>query len=99
MSAPLPAPVAIATDECDQFVVSHGKSGVIGVFTLAEPAEIRRGQAVLVKTGRGIEIGEVLSPATVMKARLFGATSSGILVRPLNKDDLRRRVEIAELEQ
>ena len=99
MSAPLPAPVVIATDERDQFVVSHGKSGVIGVFTLTSAVTLARGQKVIVKTNRGIEIGEVLGPASVQQARLFGATSAGILLRPYSSEDESRRLELAQLEQ
>jgi hypothetical protein len=99
MSAPLPAPVAIATDERDQFVVSHGKSGVIGVFTLTEPTTIARGDRVIVQSSRGLEIGEVLGPASIRQARLFGATSAGLLVRSVLASDDVRRQELARREQ
>lgn len=94
MSAPLPTPGAIATDERDQFIVSHGKSGVIGVFTLTEPHEIRRGMRVVVQSPRGIEIGDVLGPASLQQARLFGATSAGLLLRALSKEDDARLNEL-----
>lgn len=99
MSARLPTPTVIATDERDQFVVTHGKSGVIGVFTLTEPGSFRRGQRVLVQTTRGLETGTVLGPASVQQARLFGATSSGLLLRSRTEQDEKRRTELAGLEQ
>ena len=99
MSARLPNPVAIATDERDQFVVSHGKSGVLGVFTFSEPAVFSRGTRVIVKSERGLEVGAVLGPASITKARLFGATSTGILVRPLDDADGTRLAELAPIEQ
>ena len=68
----------------DQFVVSHGKSGALGVFTAAEPLPLRRGQAVILQTNRGIEMGRVLSPATLRQARILGATSAGTLPAPGN---------------
>ncbi len=99
MSAPLPGPIAIATDERDQFVVSHGKSGVLGVFTLTQPMAIPRGQRVIVQSSRGVEMGVVLRPATIQQARLFGATSSGLLLRFVADPDEIRRNELAEIEQ
>ncbi len=83
----------------DQFIVSHGKSGVLGVFTAAEAMPLRRGQRVIVQTGRGIEIGTVLSPATLRQARLLGAVSSGQLLRLANDADEARRGGLALLEQ
>jgi hypothetical protein len=81
----------------DQFIVSHGKSGVIGVFTLVETTTILRGNRVLVQSSRGIEVGTVLGPASIHQARLFGATSTGTLLRTLTHidqthiDDLKAR--------
>lgn len=99
MSAPLPAPVAIATDEQDQFVVSHGKNGVIGVFTLTEPMTIARGDRVIVQSARGVEIGAVLGPASIRQARLFGATSTGLLLRSVSPADDARILDLKEREQ
>src|SRR6266446_4929123 len=95
MSALLPAPVAPLADADDQFVVSHGKSGVIGVFTAPEPTLLARGQSVIVQTHRGVEIGAVLGRATILQARLFGATSSGTLLRRITPEDEPRRRELA----
>ena len=83
----------------DQFVVSHGKSGALGVFTSAEPLTLRRGQAVIVQTSRGIEVGTVLCPATLRQARILGATSSGPLLRRVTRDDEAKREELAEIGQ
>jgi hypothetical protein len=82
----------------DQFVVSHGKSGALGVFTADEPLTLARGQAVLVRTNRGVEIGAVLCSATLRQARILGAISSGPLLRRLTVDDEARRDELAEVE-
>jgi hypothetical protein len=83
----------------DQFIVSHGKSGVLGVFTAAEALLLRRGQRVIVQTGRGVEIGAVLGPATLRQARLLGAASSGRLLRRADGADEARRADLALLEQ
>lgn len=92
-------PVAIALDAHDPFLVSHGRSGVIGAFTLTEPLPIGRGQTVIVQTARGVEIGTVLGPASIRQARLFGASSSGALLRRVTDQDETRRSELAQIEQ
>ena len=97
MSALLPAPVAPLADAHDQFVVSHGKSGVIGVFTAPEPTALTRGQSVIVQSNRGVEIGAVLGRASIHQARLFGATSSGTLLRRVTPQDEARRRDLAFL--
>lgn len=98
MSAPLPEPVLFATDET-QFLVSHGKSGVIGVFTGATPESYVRGQSVIVQTSRGVELGTVLGPASIRQARIFGAASSGLLMRRRDEQDEARCAELRDLEQ
>ncbi len=83
----------------DQFIVSHGKSGVLGVFTAAEPLALKRGQHAIVKTGRGVELGTVLGPATLRQARLLGATSTGQLLRGADAADEARRADLGLLER
>ena len=83
----------------DQFIVSFGKIGALGVFMAAQPLMLRRGQAVIVQTSRGVEIGTVLCQATLRQARLLGATSSGALLRLVSVDDEARRDERAEFER
>jgi cell fate regulator YaaT (PSP1 superfamily) len=72
----------------DQYVVSFGKGGGVGVFTAHEPMPLLRGDRVVVRSPRGIEAGSVLCAATLGQARLLGATAAGPLLRPLGtKDD------------
>src|SRR5262245_8644526 len=53
---PLPLGEGPGARAHDQFIVSFGKIGALGVFTAAEPLMLRRGQAVIVQTNRGLEI-------------------------------------------
>lgn len=99
MSALLPISARYTLDAHDQFIVSFGKSGALGVFTSENPLTLRRNQAVLVQTPRGVEIGTVLRPATLSQARLLGATSSGSLLRPLTPDDETQRDTLADIAQ
>ena len=74
MSALPPLSAEIRTrSTSDQFVVSHGKCGAVGVYTASEPLALRRGQHVVIETERGLEIGTILCPASLLQARLLGA--------------------------
>jgi hypothetical protein len=77
-------------DAADQFVVSFGTSGALGVFNAPAPLVLRRGDRVVLRTPRGVEGGSVLCPATVRQARLLGATGMGELLRPLSAADADR---------
>src|SRR5947209_17184503 len=94
MSAP---PDLLNRPSADQYVVSFGNSGGVGVFTAAQPLPLRRGDRVLVESPRGTEVGSVLCPATVRQARLLGATASGALLRPLGPEDVARCDELRRL--
>lgn len=83
----------------DQYVVSHGKSGAVGVFTASVPLRLERGQAVIIQSPRGMEIGAVLCPASLRQARILGAVSSGMLHRPLSREDETRRDGLCTREQ
>lgn len=99
MSAPLPSPPRPVAGDTDQYIVTHGKSGVIGVFTRTEPGEFPRGTRVVVRTERGVELGTVLGPATIHQARLFGSVSCGLLIRSIAPSDEARLGELAGIEQ
>lgn len=92
-------PLAVVRPAHDQYVVSFGKSGAVGVFTAAAPLALRRGRAVVLQTSRGLEIGSVLCPASLRQARILGAVSSGALLRPVEREDEERRDQLSALEQ
>jgi hypothetical protein len=87
-----------AEPSADQYLVSHGKSGIVGVFTADGPLPLPRGCEVVVKTARGIEIGAVLGPATIRQARLIGASSAGTLLRQATSEDQTRQESLARTE-
>ncbi len=93
---PVDSPIATAVLN-DQFVVSYGKSASIGVFTAQQDWPIRRGDAVVVRTPRGIEQGTVLVPATIRQARILGASVAGELLRPWTEKDARALDQIRNL--
>lgn len=74
-------------DVVEQYVVSHGKGGALGVFGTPQAFALRRGARVVLRTARGLELGTVLDVATLRQARLLGAASAGQLLRPLTAED------------
>ena len=98
MNALAAAPVSGAFEFGDQFVAAFGKDAALGCFAAAQASSFSRRERVLVKTPRGLEIGEILGPATLRQARLLGAQAQGDIVRPLTSTDeatVRRMHELA----
>src|SRR6059036_1305570 len=86
-------------DAADQFVVSFGKSGALGVFNAPAPLVLRRGDRVVVRTPRGTEMGTVVGAASVRQARLLGAGATGDLLRPLSAADAAHAAQLQQLAQ
>ena len=86
------------SDLHEHYLVSHGKSGGLGCFSLAEPHCFARGARVVLDGPRGREIGTILGPANVRQARLLGAVASGTIVRPLTETDQPTLSRLHELE-
>jgi hypothetical protein len=70
-----------------EFLVNHGKGGAVGRFLAAEALPLRRGDRVVVRSPRGLEVGVVLCPAGPRHARLLGDALVGELLRPAGPDD------------
>ena len=71
-----------------EYLVNHGKSGAIGRFVAATPLTLVRGDRVVVRSQRGLEIGRLDVPGECATARLLGSVLVGELLRPANGDDL-----------
>jgi hypothetical protein len=76
----------VALPSCE-YLVTHGKSGGFGRFAAAQPLACERGERVVVRSSRGLELGMVLCGTTPRHARLLGATAVGELLRPATADD------------
>lgn len=75
-----------------RWIVRHGSMRALGAFepTAAEPVTARRGMRVIVKTDRGLEVGEALCPATEAALRYIPEPTRGTLVREMTAADLAR---------
>lgn len=83
MSAPL------APFPADYYLVTFGKNAALGSFQTNAPLALRRGERVVLRTARGLEVGDVVRPASVQQSRLIG--HAGAIVRRVDADDARRQ--------
>tara|TARA_R110002095_G_scaffold94840_3_gene82812 strand:- start:2966 stop:3817 length:852 start_codon:yes stop_codon:yes gene_type:complete len=78
--------------EVSGYIVRYGATRLIGEFTCKGIPELARNAAVIIKSERGHEWGEVLSPATE-RVRTFmkGGAPAGRIIRQVTDDDYRQR--------
>jgi cell fate regulator YaaT (PSP1 superfamily) len=70
-----------------EYLIGFGLAGDFGRFRSPAALELRRGQRVVVRSERGVEMGQVLRPAGERHARWMPNTSVGTLLRPATSDD------------
>jgi len=70
-------------------LVGYGVSGDFGRFRAAAPVEARRGRRVVVRTPRGLELGQTLRVADERLARWLPNTTVGQLLRAATDEDER----------
>jgi hypothetical protein len=75
-------------DACpNEYLVNHGKSGAFGRFAPVERLTCQRGEAVVIRSPRGLELGVVLCAATPRHARFLGQAVEGELLRRATPED------------
>src|SRR4051794_23599845 len=70
-----------------EFLVSYGRSGEFGRFQARPGSAYGRGDRVVVRGHRGVELGAVLCPATAGHGRFLGRTALGQLLRHATAED------------
>jgi len=70
------------------YIVRHGQMRLLGEYTGVPGQEHPRGQRVVLKTDRGTEMGEVLSPATDRTALFLDNPPRGEVLRAASAADL-----------
>jgi cell fate regulator YaaT (PSP1 superfamily) len=79
----------------DRYVVRYGLMRLVGEFSAKGPQKLSRNSAVIARTTRGVEWGEVLCSATDRTASyLENQESIGKILRIANEDDARQRDEL-----
>jgi cell fate regulator YaaT (PSP1 superfamily) len=82
-----------------EYLVSHGSAGAFGRFHCEQPIALRRGDSVVIRTERGVELGMVLCPATSRHANLLDAGPAGELLRRATPEDKQIAVALHERQQ
>jgi cell fate regulator YaaT (PSP1 superfamily) len=80
------------------WIVRHGAMRFLGEFD-PEGGSYARGNEVVVRTDRGLEIGEVLCPATPRAVELISEPTRGRILRTLTDRDRDERQRLDELER
>jgi hypothetical protein len=73
-----------------EYLASYGLLGDFGRFRATRPLPLRRGDRVVVRSHRGLEIAEVLREATPRHANFLPNTTVGQLLRRADPDDERQ---------
>src|SRR5262245_22573641 len=73
-----------------KYIVRHGAMRLLGEFTPADRSAYERGQRVVVRTDRGLELGDVLCPSTPQAIAYLPEPTHGDLLRRMSDDDVGR---------
>jgi hypothetical protein len=78
---------SFAMHDLQEYLLSYGAAGDFGRFRPLRPLALRRGDRAVVRSHRGLEIGQVLRPAAPGHASFLPNTSVGQLLRPAGAED------------
>lgn len=86
-----------------RYIIRHGSTRLLGEFEAGNPGGYSRGTQVVVRTDRGLEIGEILWESGPEVVRLISEPTHGQIVRPVSAEDRaladqRREAEQSEFE-
>ncbi len=80
------------------WIVRHGTMRFLGTFE-PDREDFARGDEAVIRTDRGLELGQVLCPASPKAVELLSEPTRGRLVRKLTDDDRAQRQRMKELER
>src|SRR6266536_5968675 len=87
-----------APTAAEQYLVRHGVMRFIGAFDPPAGVALNRREAVVLKTDRGVELGEVLCPATPQAVAAVPEPTHGQVVRVATADDRARAVALKDVQ-
>ncbi len=82
--------------DSSEYLVSYGVAGYFGRFVAGLPMACRRGDPVVIRSHRGVEVGQVLCEATVGHAHLLGEGRVGELLRRVEPPDEARAAALGD---
>jgi cell fate regulator YaaT (PSP1 superfamily) len=80
-----------------RYITRHGAMRFLGEFT-AEDALYLRGDSVVVRSDRGLEVGEILCEASQRAVELIAEPTTGQVVRRMTEEDHAERERIRQAE-
>jgi cell fate regulator YaaT (PSP1 superfamily) len=78
-----------------EYLAGYGRSGDFGRFRAAVPLPCSRGERVVVRSHRGLEIAQILRPSAPGHAHFLPNTTVGQLLRNASAADLETELEMA----
>jgi cell fate regulator YaaT (PSP1 superfamily) len=78
------------------YLVRHGRMRLLGEYTGLPAQDHPRGQRVIVRSDRGMEVGEVLCPATERSSRFLENPVRGEILRVMTPEDALAEERLAE---
>jgi len=87
--------MTVAVDQpANKYIIRHGTMRMLGEFVAENAAAYARGTRVVVKTERGLELGDVLCPATPQAVAFLPEPTNGEIVRSMSAEDYQREGKI-----
>jgi len=81
------------------YIVRHGAMRFLGDYAPVDETPYGRGQAAVLRSERGLEIGEILAPATPAAVQLIAEPTKGQIVRVMTEADHAEAERIRQSEQ
>ena len=79
-------------------LVRHGVMRLLGEFELQTPGPINRGEQLIVRTDRGLEVGELLCPSSPQVLAAIPEPTHGVVLRVATAEDKARIAQIEQLQ-
>src|SRR5207302_5639773 len=80
-------------------LVRHGAMRFLGTFDPGEGKTYKRGERVVIRTDRGVEVGDVLGEAVPQAVKQLSDPTSGQIIRSLSGDDNAVLARVKETER
>ena len=90
--------VASVPEPRSKHLVRHGAMRFIGEFVAPKGVEVGLRSQVIVRTDRGLEVGETLCPATPQTVAMIPEPTHGDILRIVRPEDSKRIAELRDLE-
>ncbi len=79
-----------------KYILRHGAMRFLGEFEATDASTHERGQEVIARTDRGLELGNVLCESSPQAVELLTEPTHGQIVRPLTDDDRQQAARVQE---